>query len=277
MGNDYVQGEQCYYHQTLPKSYDKVEIIPIGDIHYGSPTHSPHHLNKAWEYVLAEPYRRVILVGDLIESITRSSIGDIFTQTQSVQKQRDWIINYFKKDKDRILGAVTGNHEARVYNETSIDVTKDIAKALECPYRPEGMLLKISFGTDTSHGGKGQHHPFTYFIYFTHGYGGARTLGGKVAKAERMAGWIHADVYLQGHDHTSVVAPVIYLMPDNRTRFDEESGFQVGAMRAERKLLIKTNAFLKWAGYSEMKGFSPTDLERIVITLDKSGRAKATL
>jgi hypothetical protein len=58
-------------------------------------------------------------------------------------------------------------------------------------------------------------------------------------------------------------------MPDTRTRYDDDSGFQIGTASAERKLLVKTNAFMKWGGYSEMKGFAPTDLEKVVITLNQ--------
>ena len=86
----------------------------------------------------------------------------------------------------------TGNHEARIYRETGIDITKDIAKALGVPYRPEGMLHKLSFG-DFNNRVKGK--PFVFWGYISHGYGGARTKSAKAIKVERMASWIHADYY----------------------------------------------------------------------------------
>ena len=58
--------------------------------------------------------------------------------------QRDFIIKLFKPIKHKVLGVTQGNHERRLED---VDVAKDIAVALGVPYRAEGMLLKISFGS----------------------------------------------------------------------------------------------------------------------------------
>ena len=119
------------------------------------------------------------------------------------------------------MGVTQGNHERRIED---VDVASDIAEALGVPYRPEGMLLKISFG-----GGNDGHpnKPYVYWGYFTHGYGGARTKGAKTVKVERVAQWMHADFYVMSHDHVVNVSPDIYLIPDNRTHIDKETGFKV--------------------------------------------------
>ena len=157
----------------------------------------------------------------------------------------------------------TGNHENRIYESAGTDITDYIAEKLNIPYRPEGMLYKLAFG-DNNNRTKGK--PFVFWLYITHGYGGARTKSAKAVKAERASNWIHADLVAMSHDHVVNVSPEIYLIPDNRGTFDN-NGFLSGKVTAKRKMLVKTNAFLKWGGYAETGGFPPTDLTTPVINL----------
>ena len=125
------------------------------------------------------------------------------------------------------------------------------------------MLYKLSFG-----GGSSWHNdaPFVFWSYITHGFGGARTKAAKATKIERASTWVDADYYCMSHDHVVNVAPDIYLEHDNRGTLDEH-GFLSGHVTAKRKMLIKTNAFLKWGGYAESGGFPPSDLATPLIWL----------
>lgn len=259
-----IPGELIYYAFTLDSGFKELEFIPTSDVHYGNHLFSRKHFLRHIAYIKAEPNRYTFLNGDMCESTIKSSKGDIFKQVGSVQDQWGWISELLYPIADRILGCCDGNHEDRIYNETGISVTKEIAKNLMIPYRPEGMLLKISFG-----GGNGRHpeSPYTYWHYYTHGYGGARTASAKSVKVERTSSYIHADVYGMSHDHVSNAAPVVYLMPDNRTHTHKENGFTVGKITAKRKMLVKTNAFVKWGGYAEKGGFAPSDLTTPIIKM----------
>ena len=270
--------EFTYYAVSLPASLKQVRIVPTSDIHFGNPSCSLKHLDKHIEYIKNNHDVYTFLNGDMIECVTKNSKGEIHKQAGSPGKQRDFIIKKFEPIKNKVLGVTQGNHEERIED---IDVAGDIAKALGCPYRAEGMLLKISFGSgNSSHPNK----PYVYWGYFTHGYGGARTKSAKAVKAERLAYWMHADFYVMSHDHVVNVAPDIYLLPDPRTRpekvYDdvnhtwEESGFTVGKLQAHRKMLIKSNAFLKWGGYAEKGGFPPSDLSTPLIILDGTNQKR---
>ncbi len=263
--------EFTYYAVDLPSSLKVVKIAPTSDIHYGNPSCSLKHLNQHIEYIKSDPEMFTFLNGDMIESVTRFSKGEIHKQAGSPGDQRDFIINLFKPIKQKILGVTQGNHERRVED---IDIAKDIAEALDTPYRAEGMLLKISFGSGNEwHPNK----PYVYWGYFTHGYGGARTKSAKAVKVERVGQWMHADFYVMSHDHVVNVSPDIYLYPDPRTHIEKETGFRVGKLRAHRKMLIKSNAFLRWGGYAEAGGFPPSDLSTVIITLDGSGKKRVTV
>ncbi len=275
MVDEYIIGELIYVAHTLDISFTELLLLPTSDAHYGNPLFSLHRFTEHIDFVADTPNAVTILNGDLCESALRTSKGDIFNQVGTPQDQRDWMIEKLRPIKDKILGMVSGNHENRIYNETGIDISKDIAKELHIPYRPEGLLIKISFGNgNNGHEDK----PYVFWVYMTHGYGGARTKAAKAVKVERVASWIDADVYLMSHDHVVNVAPDIYLMPDSRTRTDNTTGFTIGTITAHRKLLVKTNAYIKWGGYSEMGGFPPVDLETpIVKFFSKNNKPKVSV
>lgn len=261
-------GEPIYYAHDLDLLFDEVNIVPISDVHYGNPLFSKEHFLMTLEF-LKRPNAYGFLNGDLCESTIKTSKGEIYKQVGSPQDQRDKIIEWLTPYKEKLLGATDGNHEDRIWREVGIHIVQDIAKSLGIAYRPEGLLHKISFGSgNESHADR----PFVFWFYQTHGYGGARTKSAKAVKVERVATWIHADFYVLSHDHVVNVAPDIYLMPDPRTRMEkddkgEETGFRVGRLKAHRKMLIKSNAYLKWGGYSEFGGFPPTDLATPLIRL----------
>lgn len=211
---------------------------------------------------LKAPNAYAILNGDLCESSIRTSKGDIFRQVGTPQDQRDWIIKRLMPVRKKLLGCVRGNHEKRIDKEVGIDLCKDISRELGCPYRPAGLLLKISFGC----GNEGhEDRPYVYFVYATHGYGGARTSGAKIMKLKRTASYMHADVYIQSHDHTQIMEPEPYLMPDPRTYTEKdnegnETGFIYGQVKEYPKRLVKTGATVMWGEYAEEQGMPPSTL-----------------
>jgi hypothetical protein len=262
------QGELIYYSHELSPDFDEVLIVPISDVHYGNPLFSRAHFMRTLKF-LEKENAFGILNGDLCESTLRTSKGEIYRQVGSPEKQRDTVGEWLDPYKSKLLGMDDGNHEDRIWREVGIHIIRDIAKKLGVPYRPEGLLHKISFGRGNNWN---KEKPFVFWIYQTHGYGGARTKAAKAVKVERVASWIHADAYLMSHDHVVNVAPDVYLIPDPRTRQEkdekgQETGFRIGRVSAHRKMLIKTNAYLKWGGYSEFGGFPPVDMATPLIKL----------
>ena len=260
-------GEVVYYAHVLDTGFDEVLIPPISDAHFGNPLFSKERFLRTLGF-LGKPNAYSFLNGDLLESTLRTSKGEIYKQVGSPEDQRDQMIEWLYPYRESLFGAVDGNHCNRIWIEAGIHIMRDIAKTLGIPYRPEGLLHKISFG-----GGNESHaeKPYVFWGYHTHGYGGARTKSAKAVKVERTATWIHADFYAMSHDHVVNVAPDIYLLPDPRTRAEiskgEKTGFMIGKVTAHRKMLIKTNAYLKWGGYAEFGGFPPTDMATPLIRL----------
>jgi hypothetical protein len=239
-----------------------VEAYVFSDPHYGNQWADINRWKYNINYVQNTPTARVILNGDLCESTIKSSKGDIYRQVGTPQDQRDKMIEWLYPIRGKVLGMTTGNHEQRIYRDAGMDISMDIAKALGCTYDPDGIWLRVTFGTG-AHGIKNR--PYTYVFYATHGYGGARTRGAKAVKVERLSTDIEADIYCMSHDHEVNTAPDIYLKRNPRVFVKD--GVRYGVAEAQRKELVKTNAYLKWGGYGRSGGYSPVDLETPTILL----------
>ena len=198
--SEMTPGELIYYAHNLSSEFEEVDIVPISDAHYGHLLFSKKHFMRTLEF-LEKPNVFGFLNGDLTESTLRTSKGEIFKQVGSPEDQRDQMIEWLYPYKEKLLGAVDGNHEDRIWKEAGIHIVKDIAKALGIPYRPEGLLHKVSFGNGNN---RTENRPFVFWFYQTHGYGGARTKSAKAVKVERVATWIHSDFYCL-HPHTKVL------------------------------------------------------------------------
>jgi hypothetical protein len=255
--------ELQWFGRVLPAYWDDASVIVLSDLHYGNPYCSLKHFQRTVDFIDNTDNCVAFLNGDLLEAVTKSSKGDVYTQQLTPQQQRDDVIAILEPIADKIMGVTTGNHEQRIYNETGVDLSADIAKALKAPYRPEGMLFKMSIGS-----GNERHpdRPYVFWGYITHGYGGARTRSAKAVKAERLSTMLHADWYAMSHDHVVNAAPNVYLMPDNRGTVNRD-GFLSGKVIAKREMLIKTNSYLKWGGYAEAGGFPPSDLATPLVQL----------
>ena len=251
-----------WYGKTLPKELVDVRLVIISDLHYGNEYCSEKHFLRTVAWIKEQDNCYVLLNGDLCESDIRTSVGDIYRQVGTPDDQKKQVVDWLLPIKSKVLGVTSGNHERRLYNTAGTDISAYIAERLEVPYRSEGMLYKVSFG-DGNNWTSGK--PFVFWTYFTHGYGGARTKGAKAVKAERLSHWQLADIYAMSHDHEANVAPSIRFVADPRGT--EQGGFITGAVTEKRIMLVKTNAYVKFGGYAETGGFSPSDLSTPIIHL----------
>jgi hypothetical protein len=269
MTTEYIQGELVYHCHDLSPNFKEVIVVPIGDVHYGNPMFSKHHLIRAINFVGAAPNRKTILTGDLAECVIKTSKGDLSTQKHRVQEQYEYIRDIFMPIRGHILGITQGNHEWRIDDVAQMDLCDMWSKDWGCPYGKEELLTKISFGSGNA---RMRDAHYSYFIYATHGYGGARTKGAKNVKVERSSHQVHADVYIMSHDHDASIQEGSYLIPHTRTYTDKATGFKVGSMVSTDKKLVKTNAYLKRGGYAARAGYDPVTLNLIEIKLKGEGK-----
>ena len=123
-----------------------IKIIPIADVHLGSPECKEQEFIKFIDKIAQEENTYLILAGDLIDNGTRSSVTDPFKATMPPSQQKREMANILEKVKGKILCFVPGNHERRSRKDADDDPVYDIAAKLDLEhlYRENiAMLEKI--------------------------------------------------------------------------------------------------------------------------------------
>ena len=95
----------------LKRGEDYAELMFIGDAHFGSPQFDKPRFLAMLDYCL-ENELYVILMGDLLETATRYSVGaGVYEQTDSSDDQFQTMCDWLKPlaDKGLIIGSHTGN------------------------------------------------------------------------------------------------------------------------------------------------------------------------
>jgi len=168
-----------------------MKLAFIGDLHIGHISFNQNVLQMMFDEIDSDrEHYRILLMGDLLECATKSSIGAGIIETNlTVDAQIERAIELFRPYRDLIDGIVEGNHEARIYKMTGIDVTKLIAQALDVPYLRYTGVVKYTLGR------------IRYTVNMWHGSGGAGTIGNSFNKCIKMAEKTVSDVYAMGHTH----------------------------------------------------------------------------
>ncbi len=164
------------------------EIIPIGDTHIGTRNCAETPLKNLVREIGNNNRAYVIFGGDLHDAITPQDIGrfdfeslpdwmvegdalntreklnDIITQ------QADRVCKIFDPiPRERIIGAVLGNHEFSILKYSGRALHKSFCKKMNIADLDDEALIRLRF--------KRVNHVTTIIIYIRHGYGGGRTPG----------------------------------------------------------------------------------------------------
>ena len=231
-------------------------IIPISDVHLGA----SEHMWEAWESfcksVLSKPNIFITLGGDLINNGTRSGVSNVFEETIRPRDQKRMMAEMLKPIRDRILCAVSGNHERRSGKDADDDPTYDILCKLDMEnrYRENMAFMKIQMGEQ---GSNGKINP-TYMLVVTHGAGGGAFTGGVVNRNERFGYAIDgADVLIVGHAHKPFVTQPAKIYIDKYNNLVSVKPFKV----------VSTTSWLGYGGYAAQKMLTPSSHVPQTITL----------
>lgn len=246
----YIQSEYNGHHEDL-------NIIPIGDLHIGSPHFDRKTLDKQLEWI--DKHRentRIILMGDIAETATKESVGGgVLEQEENAQQQMMKAKAIFYPYRDLIDGIVTGNHEQRIYKSTGVDMTLYLAQLLELQHkylRYQG-IIKYAWNKRA------------YNISVFHGAGGGSTPGGAMNRLQKQSDVVFADIYLAGHTHKRQAYTKTIYVPDERNN----------KLSIKKQVFISTGSALSYENsYAEEKGLAPSEkgFPRIVL----NGRTKHT-
>lgn len=239
--------------------FESVELLSIADVHIGNPLCQEHILKEIVDYIMEEPddpkmARICLLNGDLTESVTRNSKGNLFELTMTPSVQVATMINYLKPlaesskkyPQGKILSYCAGNHDEGRYKDTGISASESIACALGLQerYSTDGCYSFISLARigDTA-------HPTYATIYNQHGSGGGQTMGGKVNRINRIGAGVVADVITMAHVHSPITFKEDIFIPQQRSTL------------AQRTITYVINgAFLNYGDYAQRNGYKPSTI-----------------
>jgi len=235
--------------------FDEVRITLLSDLHVGHPYCDEEVIVRTVERIAKEDKHFLILNGDLIECVTRTSPGDIYRlKYPSPDEQVEVLVSILDPVKDRILGVVSGNHELR---SDGHDYGREIARALGVAHlhNRDAIIHEVRVGR------RRNLKPWTYTLFQTHGRGSAATPGGKTNTLHRYGAIIPADIVFVGHLHTAKVET------DMMIEFDPQNFIT----RERRRYLIMLSSALGYSEYALRRGIKPSGFHVVELTL--SGRA----
>jgi hypothetical protein len=176
------------HNLSVPKGKEYAEVIFIGDVHLGSPQFDRKRFEGMIDFCVKNNVY-VMLIGDLIEIGTKTSIGaGVYEQEFSGQTQYEQMVGYLKPlaDKKLILGLHTGNHEQRIYQSTGVDISKMMARELGAKYLGDACWSYFKVGKQS------------YHIYSLHGRTGSRFDGTALLALERISTSFFCDLIAMG-------------------------------------------------------------------------------
>jgi len=238
-----------YY--TVKVDKPKIYLIPFSDTHFGRKDIDEKAIRDYVDWIKRTPEAYVWLNGDLIECIPRDSPGDIYDlQLVSADAQIERVSEVFKPIRGKIIAIVSGNHENRVYDKTGVDVSRAIAKELGIQKYYDGVavMVRLIVGKET------------YYVYGTHGFTLARTVGAKANSFEWMMGNVEADVYIISHSHSKLTYSRERVYPLIRPM----------RLQMRKKLGVMSSSWSYWYrnSYVERRQFIPPSRGTARIRLD---------
>ena len=244
--------------------HDFIYLVPLSDFHIEEPQTDVGAIKGYVKWIKDHKNAYTLLNGDLFSVITKKSAADIYEMGEpggdiefmSIDKALDVLTEILKPIANRILAACAGGHELKnLFRYAGSDYVYRLMKQLgkEQVYTRDGGILKIR----TKPLNKNDNTCFS--AIYTHGWGGARTRGAKIRKAEYLAEAAEVDMVIISHDHTQNIGRANRLKPGD---WDED-------LSIHRAMLVSTGGFRGYAGYPLRAGYQPADLGTPRIRLAK--------
>lgn len=240
----------------LKNKRNPLRIVPVGDIHYGNKNCNVTQLKRTLHYIEETEDCYMIGMGDYVEAIlAQDHRFEMGNHTIEVQNQVAEVIKWFKPlaEKGKILGLLTGNHEEKVRNTTSWNMTNLMCTTLGVPYLGYSAFIRLSVPHNQIHG-----YPFT--LYVSHGVTSAGKAGSTLNRLTTMGEKFNADIYMMGHTHKLLAYPQVRL------------GINKKNLTKQIQYFINTGSFLETyaegtMSYAEKAQYAPLETGTIELQL----------
>ena len=236
---EYVNNKQVIAREVTTDA-DSISILPIADVHLGLNTCKEEDFIRFVNLINSAPGVYTVLMGDLAESATRTSIGlAMYDERYHVDIQREMLQHLLEPlaEQGKILCGLTGNHEMRVQYFNNDNPMRELCRNISVPYMGYQGFIKLVI------------NGITYHIMCYHGSGGGTTKGGKMNSAIKPSKVANVDVYITAHVHDQIATPdVIYEIDDD-----------TNTLVARKRMYVTCGSFVDYFGsYAEMKCLAPS-------------------
>lgn len=196
---------------TIPyKSGESFYISGLGDLHIGNIAHNKDAMKKAIKFI-NDNQCYIILMGDLIDAIVHTdkrwdiqSIAQEYRDKTDnlISEQYETLCNYLDMlDPTKIIGVHTGNHEDKIRERDSRNITYDLCRDYDLKYLGYEAWTRIKF--------KRSNHTETFKVFSSHGYGGGKLPQSKMTPVFQTINQLDdVDLVMIGHVHDVAVGRV---------------------------------------------------------------------
>lgn len=232
---------------------EPIIIVPLADVHLGSKECDEERFADLIATIENTPNMYCFLMGDLVDNGVKSSVTNVYEALYQPHEQKQRAVMYLKPIRNKILAAVSGNHENRNAREVDNDITRDILCKLDIEdlYRRDMAFISIGIGHKMNEG-KDQ-AKYTYNFCITH--------GSSDAKRDKFAPIVDGlDCLVTGHTHRSFVERRNKLCIDNQNSIVTEKPL----------VIVNAESWVRYGGYAARKMLLPHEHSNIQKIMLKS-------
>ena len=237
---------------------NEFQLLVLGDLHIGDELCDLELIKDTIDYIKHTKNCYCICNGDLINNALKTSKSDSYREQMTIEEEQDLLIDLLMPIKEKILVIASGNHEYRTSLLAGINPLKAVAISLGLKDRlvEHSYLLNLEFGV--AHGMKTVTNKYT--VFGIHGGSGGGRRAGATANALQDMALIRPDMdlYIHSHTHTNVNYNDMVFLYDRKTKKTKE----------HQRTYYNANAFLKYGGYAEQKGYKPADRQPSVLVVN---------
>lgn len=177
---------------TLPGR--TIKVWAVADVHIGAKEADIDGFERFLKRIEQEPDSYLVIVGDIINNGIKDSLTSVYEETMPPAEQISKAVELLTPVADKILGAVSGNHENRTKRAVGVDVMAQIMTLLGKPelYRPNMAFIRVRL----KNGKKSTCD--SYSLMLVHG----KTENKKRRLAYAVEG---VDAIISGHTHNGIV------------------------------------------------------------------------
>ena len=213
-----------------------VKLYAVADVHIGARESDIDGFAAFLKRVEGERDSYIVIVGDVLNNGIRDSVTNVYEETMPPSAQVDLAVELLSPVRDRILGAVGGNHELRSVKAVDMDPLFQVFSILRIPelYRQNFAFVRIILerGNTRDH----------YALYLTHGKSASRQRRFAQAAVEGV------DAIITGHTHSGMVEK------NARLVFGKKNQVTVEPM-----ISMTATSWLGYGGYAARGQLLPTE------------------